>query len=648
MLARRPLIVPLLIALLSAGPAAAQNPMPAVEADQWEAAATAAAQYPDPVAAKLVTFYRVLDPGAASAAEIAAFLEANPDWPFQALLHERLDQAIASEPDDAAALQLCRADPPTSAAALLRCATAERTAGNDTAAGGDARRAWIAGDFSPAMETTFLAQWGNLVSSADQWQRFAHLVSVDAGAAARQVPRLAADDQAAATAWLGLIHSRSGAWDAYAALPHSTRREPGLFLAAARWLEQQGNRDQAVELWRQDGAAAQNAAPAGLLPGFWRERSSIAFDLLRVNSAQPAYAIVSESVPIDRRDALDRDFLAGFIALRWLHDYVDAARHFQALADASPAAITQGRAHYWLGRTAAAGGDAKGAEAQYRQAAVWLTTYYGQLAALALDNSSSTLQARIRAVQDPGWTREQALDFASREVTRAAGFLVAWSVPRRARAFVLRLVSLAPDAAVRSMAARLALGFGLPDQAVAASRLAGVYGEMLPQSGWPIPFHPPAGPIDPAVTLGIVRQESSFDVAAASPSGALGLMQLMPATAKQVARSLGERVALAALTTDPDQNMALGAVYLQGLLDRFDGALPLALAAYNAGPENVAQWIAENGDPRTGDVDMIDWIELIPYGETRDYVERVIESIAVYQAKLNENRPYPLAKWLHH
>ncbi|MGH7121595.1 MAG: lytic transglycosylase domain-containing protein, partial [Acetobacteraceae bacterium] len=173
------------------------------------------------------------------------------------------------------------------------------------------------------------------------------------------------------------------------------------------------------------------------------------------------------------------------------------------------------------------------------------------------------------------------------------------------------------------------------------------YGEMLPEAGWPTPVAVPDDGVDPAVVLGVIRQESSFDAGAASPSGALGLMQLMPATAKRVAQGLGERVTLAALTRDPSRNIALGTTYLSGLIQHFDRCLPLALAAYNAGPVNVDNWLAENGDPRSGAIDMRDWIELIPYGETRDYVERVIESIAIYQAKLNEDRPYPLARWLH-
>jgi soluble lytic murein transglycosylase len=639
------LILPLL--LLPALPAAAQNPMPFVRANQWDQAAAAAAQYPDPVAGKLVTFYRLLDPGAASAAEIAAFLEANPDWPFQGLLRERLEAALATEPDDATVRQLCTQYPPASAETLLRCADAEQAGGDGAAAARDARRGWIIGDFSPARTAEIRAKWADALTQADQWQRFSHLVSTDLGAAARQLQLLSPADQAAAAAWLGLLSGRADAWGAYAALPASARRDPGLFLAAASWLEQQNDFDQALQLWKDDGAAAQQAAEPAERSDFWEQRAILARDVLRENEPQAASALETAPLPIAGEAALDRDFLAGFIALEFLHAPAEATKYFQALADLSKAAITQGRAHYWLGRAAAAVGDQPLAHQEYEEAAAWPTTYYGQLAALALGESSAALAARIRTLRDPPWTPGQALDFASREVARAAGFLVAWGAPRRARAFVLKLVALAPDPAGRSLAARLALGFGLPDQAVAAGRVAGIYGEMLPQAGWPIPFRPPPGPVDPAVILGVIRQESSFDVGASSAAGALGLMQLMPGTAERMARSLGERVSLAALAADPVENMTLGTAYLLKLVNRFGGCLPLALAAYNAGPDQVSVWLAENGDPRLAGVSMIDWIELMSYGETRGYVERVIESIEIYQAKLDEDRPYPLAPYLH-
>jgi len=221
---------------------------------------------------------------------------------------------------------------------------------------------------------------------------------------------------------------------------------------------------------------------------------------------------------------------------------------------------------------------------------------------------------------------------------------VAWGEPRRAKAFLLRLAETAAGAADRAMAARMALGLGLPDQAVAIARRAGRDGLMLPEAGWPIAVEPPDGAVEPAVTLGLIRQESSFDAQAGSPAGAQGLMQLMPATAAGVARRLNEAVSLPALTADAAYNMRLGTAYLQTLLDQFGGALPLALAGYNAGPNRVLDWLAGYGDPQTGAIDMIDWIELIPFNETRNYVQRVIENVVIYAARRGTNAPHPLAR----
>jgi soluble lytic murein transglycosylase len=203
----------------------------------------------------------------------------------------------------------------------------------------------------------------------------------------------------------------------------------------------------------------------------------------------------------------------------------------------------------------------------------------------------------------------------------------------------LRMDELAPDLADRSMTARLALGLGVPDVAVAIARRMGREGLMLPDSGWPLAINPTEGPVDPAITLALIRQESSFDAGAVSPTGARGLMQLTQATAQMIARRVGEQTSVVALTSDGIQNVRLGTIYVQQLLDQFGGSLPLALAAYNAGPNKVREWVAANGDPRAGQIDMLDWIELIPFGETRNYVERVLENVVVYQAKRGRNAP---------
>jgi soluble lytic murein transglycosylase len=202
---------------------------------------------------------------------------------------------------------------------------------------------------------------------------------------------------------------------------------------------------------------------------------------------------------------------------------------------------------------------------------------------------------------------------------------------------------LAADLPDRALTAQLALDLGQPQTAVAIARRMGRDGSMLPQAGWPAPVDPPADSVDAAVALGVIRQESSFDSASGSSAGARGLMQLLPRTAAEVAKQIGTTVSPISLVVDARLNMRLGTAYLRELLDRYGNSLPLAVAAYNAGPRRVDEWLAENGDPRVGPpggtIDMIDWIELIPFSETRDYVQRVLENVVIYRARRGEATP---------
>ena len=291
-----------------------------------------------------------------------------------------------------------------------------------------------------------------------------------------------------------------------------------------------------------------------------------------------------------------------------------------------------GRLEGWYLWRAAAGKDAR---AEYAKSAAWPTTFYGQLSTIALGETPAT---RIGTLRDPEWTQDTALAFTEHEVLRAAAWLIAWGDPQRARVFLTRMDELAPIPAERALTATFALRAGMPDGAVFVARRMGRDGLALPHDGWPAPYDP-AGPPDPAFSLGIMRQESSFDVGAVSPSGARGLMQLMPPTATAVAKQLGIPVSLPTLSADANHNIRLGTAYLQEMLTRFDNCLPLAAAAYNAGPHRVAQWLGDNGDPRTGPIDMVDWIELIPVAETRNYVQRVTENVVMYRAARHDPAP---------
>jgi soluble lytic murein transglycosylase len=601
------------------------NPLDAVRTDRWADAQAAAARFADPVAERLVLYLRLRAPGAATSSEIADFMQRNPDWPGQAILERRRQEAIAADPDDAAVLAQCTPSP-TLAAALLRCAEATANAGRTADADALAREAWVNAIDSKAAEAAFLHRWRGIATQDDQWKRFQRLAWLsDPSAAARQIAHLDPAQRAAAEARLAAKRDDPRTEALVAALPPAQRADPGLTLDRASFLSHTDHDAEAASLLIRTPDADNPAA-------FWSERNQLARKLLHDGDPRNAYAVVVAHGQLGAEQRAEAEFLAGFIALRMLHDPATARKHFDALAD-SHAIITQGRAHYWLARTdAATGRDPK---PEYEKAAAWPTTFYGQLAILAL---SQTPAARIDKLADPTWTKDTVLAFTEHDVLRAAAWLIAWGDPHRARVFLIRMDELAPVIAERTLTAAFALSAGMPDSAVYVARRMGRDGLALPHAGWPVPFNP-AAPPDPAFSLGIMRQESSFDITALSPSGARGLMQLMPPTATAVAKQLGIPVSLSALTADAGNNIRLGTAYLEDMMTRFDNCLPLAAAAYNAGPRRVAEWLVDNGDPRVGPIDMVDWIELIPVGETRNYVQRVVENVVMYRAGRNDHTP---------
>ncbi|MCW3476137.1 hypothetical protein OL599_16280, partial [Rhodovastum sp. RN2-1] len=250
--------LPILLLALAAGPAAAQPPAPGqsppdvialVRADRWAEAQAAAAGYPDPVAGKLVTYYRLLAPNAAGTAEIAAFMASSPDWPQQATLARRRDEALAGEPDDSVALAECDRTPAKAAAALLRCAETYDRAGRPGDSAAMARRAWISDVTDPAWEARFLMGFGTVIGRDDQWRRFDRLAWTDTASAARQASRLDPADRARAEARLAFRRDDPNAPALLAAVPESQRADPGLFLDQARWLRRAGQDDAALALW---------------------------------------------------------------------------------------------------------------------------------------------------------------------------------------------------------------------------------------------------------------------------------------------------------------------------------------------------------------------------------------------------------------
>ncbi len=429
---------------------------------------------------------------------------------------------------------------------------------------------------------------------------------------------------------------------------HPTPSAIPAFITEVTDLHTAGQDSSAAGIWQNHGQEEFNAAPPDQQLLFWPAQQELARALLAENDPQDAYSVVTSVDPAqgstpDIGQELSRDFLAGFIALRFLHQNAVAAQWFHDLSGLSNAVITQARAYYWLARTE----TGAAATADYERAAAYPTTYYGQLASIALGESPATLAERINNVDPPSYTATDAAYFSLTELPHAAVLLMQMNDPHDAAIFLNRAAQEAIDDKTRTMDAKLALGLGLPQSAVSIARTAGIAGQMMPDLGWPTPYNPPSATLDPAVADGIMRQESSFDPNIVSGSGAIGLMQLLPSTARMTASRAGLPYGN---LFNPEQNMALGTAYFASELRNFGNCLPLAIAAYNAGPTAVTRWFSTNGDPElgthTGGANIIDWIELIPYSETRNYVQRVSENITIYRAKLTGSANSPITPWL--
>jgi soluble lytic murein transglycosylase len=652
----RRLLTLVLLPLLLAGPAAAQPwaTEPQRQAGRQALAAAQAGRFPeaealaanaDPMALKLVAWLRVqARNGPATGAEIAAWLAANPDWPLPETIARRAEEVLARDPDDALVLRHFARIPPRGIEAAQRFADALSRAGRGAEAAPMLREAWRQGPpADPAIEGAFAERHAAILAADDHWRRFDRLVwENQAGAASRVVPRLDATRRAAAEARLAARGEREPEGAA-------RLRDIGVMYERARLLRRRDRDTEAAAVWASAEPLQTNLPPAAAR-AIWAERQILARKLVRLGDARTAYRLAANHGQADAGEPRqEAEFLAGLIALRRVDDPAGAQRHFARVAEGSQAVITRARSAYWEGLALAAQNRPTEARARFEAAAAFPVAFYGQLASLALDETSAQLSARINAAALPEPPAEVARIFGARELSRAAVTLADLGQPDRARMFLLRMEDVSPDATDRWLIARLATIMGRPDHAVWVARRAGVDGVMLVEDGWPSPFPIPAEGAEAALVNAITRQESNFELTAVSSANARGPMQLLPTTADAVARRLGIRHTTAMLTTDAAHNMRLGSAYIADRLSRFAGALPLAAAAYNAGAARVDEWLVTYGDPRIpSGPDVREWIELIPFGETRNYVQRVIENMVVYRARdaATAELPHPLAPLL--
>ncbi len=611
----------------------------AADRGDWPIARGLAAQGHDAMAGRLVQFRYLLDKNSgAPFAEIDAFLKANPEWPLRSTLFARAEAALDPATSPVAVIAWFAGRDPVSSIGKIRLGDALIATGK-VAAGRDlVRQGWMDGSFEPDQELAIVQKDGAYLTPDIDRRRLDNLLWRDEITAARRA--LARVDDTAGrlgAARIALRTNPAGAQRTIAELSADLGSDPDLLFDRARATRRGGDNSGALALL----SRAPLKKLARLHPRvLWGELNIEARQALQDGNHSTAYALVSDTGLASGNEFAEAEFMAGWIALRFLKDPQAALPHFKKLENGVSRPISLARAHYWQGRAYEETGDAASAWQQYRAAAKASDTFYGELA-LARIEAHPVLRIRSAAAGDA----PSRAAFERDELVRAMRVLADLGAQNYLRTFALYYQELHPGAGHARLLAEALTGMGFRDVALRVAKVASYDDVTLMPYAFPVisipAYRGPGNGPEPALVLGIIRQETEFDPEAVSSAGARGIMQLMPSTARRNARLADLPYRPNDLTRDTAYNMQLGMTEFAGYLGDWNNSLILAAAAYNAGPNNAKKWIAAYGDPRSPDVDPIDWIEQIPFNETRNYVQRVIENLEIYRNRL-AGRDLPL------
>jgi len=566
---------------------------------------------------------------------LQAFAAAHPTWPAQRWLRKRSEEALFGDRKSAALIKsYFNGARPETPAGKLALARVLKDDGKMAEAVALAREVWREADLNGWLEAKIKADFGAFLDKADYKYRADRLLYKEQSAAnGLRIAALAGADVLALAKARAAVIAEAASDKLIAAVPGPLRNDPGFLFAQTQKLRRAEKIRPAVDV-----LLSAPRDPALLINGdeWWIERRLLARKLLDQDDAKTAYKLCAEHSAMSREMKIEAEFHAGWIALRFLNDPARAARHFATIAELAETPMSRARAAYWQGRAAEASGaeDATAAaQSFYHQAAIHPATYYGQIARGKL--GLATAPIRTIPNEATGEAREDSIKVI--ELLYAAGEK-SLATPLVTEA-VRNLDDEAQVAALASVVAKqrdahvsLTVGKLASQRGIAIDTLA------FPTYGVPS-FQPLQNSAGPSLVYSIARQESAFDPSAVSTAGAKGLMQMIASTARRTADRAGVPFNENRLLADAAFNAQLAAAHLGELLAEQRGSYILTFAAYNAGGKRVKQWIDAYGDPRKPGVDPIDWVERIPFTETRNYVQRVLENLTVYRVRFGESPP---------
>jgi soluble lytic murein transglycosylase len=619
-----------LTVILWSAPTLAQDP--AALRNALEAAAQGRTSQIESLAANLDRLDRKLvdwvlaRSGSVSADAITRFAVQNPTWPDPDTLRRRAEEALEREnPPAAEVIEAFGSSRPLSTRGAMLLARAHLARGNRASAADIIRPAWRENSMPNETESAILGEFGSLLTSADHRARLDRALLKERADDAMQIARQLG------SGWVSLVNARmaverkaANAGKLLDAVPANLRDEPTYLFGRAQWARR-------TERW-QEAAQLLLKAPrdpkAMVVPDeWWEEKRIVSRKILELGDARLAYRIVQGHTGSTRAKQAEAEFHAGWYALRFLRDPNTAMAHFKRVQAASPSPITRARGLYWQARAAEAGGGGNANEL-YGQAAKLGNTFYGMMARSKLGMSDLGLarppQGDASGGGDERFTAIRRLAAAGRR-DLAGHFFKHMGETLQSQTQFAGLIRLAESLGWYNMAVQTGKAAIQRDLDI----------ELLAYPTAAVPGSADTGGLEKALAWAIMRQESEFNQGVVSTAGAVGIIQVMPVTGREAAKKLGIPYDAGRWRNDALYNLRLGGAYVANLIDNYDGNYVMAIAGYNAGPGRIREWVQRFGDPRDPSVDPIDWMEMIPFGETRNYVHRVLENLQIYRMKFD-------------
>ncbi len=617
-----------------------------IKSNNWEKARKKIEQSSDPLASKMYNWLILVEARNVPMtnerfALLLRFIRQNPEWPDNDKMKLHAEKIMPKSFSNAKIIKWYDDFPPKTSYGMERYIEALMARG-DRKRAKDFLTSWWASALTPRdQQRDIFKKYGNLLTIEAHKKRLDALLYDRRYKSALAIADVLGQGYPElARARIALAKNRnSGLGKLIDKVPPHLRDDPGLLYERLRWRRERNLDEGALEILEKmpDKSVIQNPK------SWWKERHIMIRRLLEKKEYEKAFDLARNHIQEDGFSYAQAQWMAGWLALRFVDKPAQALMRFSAMYEKVTTPVSRARAAYWAGRAAYDLGQYDLSKDWYKKAAMFQTVFYGQLAGAAISRKGKLPKAKL-----PTLFRSDRRNYQKNELIQAMELFKNAGMNDYSDRFLHAFLEQEQSPKAYLFAAETAAKDGDSYNAVKISKKATREGLFLTKQSYPtITKHlHDIDSIEWALIHALIRQESMFDIDAKSHAGARGLMQIMPRTAHYMSKKLGLTYNRSWLTSRPKYNIIIGSEYMSSLIERYDGNYPLAIAAYNAGPSRVNSWLSIYGDPRDGEIDLVDWIELIPLYETRNYVQRIMENIYIYRLRLDNIQEHP-EKQLH-